>query len=233
MNTTPTTNQTTTPPISRFVAYYRCSTEEQAKGGHSMAWQRDVVQRALKERGYELLHEYEEVTSGHQSAKPGLMEALAKARDLKARLIVAELSRLTRDPREAMAIAQGDVPVIVLSPPITDMTTLLIHVAVAHSEATRISERTRAALAVSPNKHQLFRRSKIYSWELCNLVNSLKAKGLTTGEIHRQLKAGGVKLKNGAELRYRDVEELQYREKKNEARNARHRSRFEPQITSF
>src|SRR5689334_14397074 len=89
------------------VAYYRVSTDQQARSGLGLAAQREAVQRHLYQVGGHLVGEFEEAESGKRSDRPQLAAALAACRAKRATLIIAKLDRLARNARFLLDVVEG------------------------------------------------------------------------------------------------------------------------------
>jgi len=84
----------------RFVSYVRVSTGKQGRSGLGLEAQRETVQQAFNGGDWKLVAEFIEVESGTRKGdnRPELEKALARCRVMGAKLIVANVSRLTRNP---------------------------------------------------------------------------------------------------------------------------------------
>jgi site-specific DNA recombinase len=83
------------------LGYVRVSTDEQARSGAGLAAQRQAVERACSQRGYDLLEIVEETNgvSAKSLEHPGIMRALEELGAGRAdALMVAKLDRLSRVP---------------------------------------------------------------------------------------------------------------------------------------
>jgi len=145
------------------VAYYRVSTARQGSTGYGLEAQEVAVAALLSRQGHELVAAFTETESGRKAQRPMLTAALTEARKRKAILCVAKLDRLARDVeliarlvKEAERNGFGgllfaDFPDI---DPATPEGELFINqmAAFAQFEARRISQRTKAGLAVAKSR---------------------------------------------------------------------------------
>ncbi|WP_300295959.1 recombinase family protein [Ferrovibrio sp.] len=133
--------------MTKFVAYYRVSTDRQGRSGLGLEAQREAVRQYLADRGWPPIAEFTEVESGRKSSRPKLTEALAACRLHKAKLVIAKLDRLTRNVGFLVSLRDSGVDFIACDMPDANKLTINIIAAVAEDEAERISARTKAALA--------------------------------------------------------------------------------------
>lgn len=134
----------------RFVAYYRVSTAKQGVSGLGLEAQRQTVLQSVGDG--ELLEEFTEVESGKLNTRPQLLAALKHARLTKSTLIVAKLDRLSRNAAFLNQLFDADVPIRCADMPFADRFTIGILAQVAQWERERISDRTKAALAVAKSR---------------------------------------------------------------------------------
>jgi len=80
----------------RFIAYYRVSTDQQGRSGLGLDAQKETVRGFLNGGDWTLVDEVIEVESGRLADRPQLARALAQCRIMRATLVVANVSRLTR-----------------------------------------------------------------------------------------------------------------------------------------
>ena len=83
-------------PETRYVAYYRVSTERQGNSGLGLEAQRTAV-RAFVKRPELIAGEFTEVESGKNNDREQLRLAIAAAKEQGARLVIAKLDRLSRN----------------------------------------------------------------------------------------------------------------------------------------
>lgn len=145
------------------IAYYRVSTARQGESGYGMEAQKVAVAGLLQRLGHTLAGELTEVESGRKSSRPQLAAALTEARKRGALLVVAKLDRLARDVELISSLVKeaernGFGGLLFADFPDVDPTTpegeLFIHqmAAFAQFEARRISQRTKAGLAVAKSR---------------------------------------------------------------------------------
>jgi DNA invertase Pin-like site-specific DNA recombinase len=137
----------------RFVAYYRVSTDKQKRSGLGLEAQRETVRGFLNGGQWELVGEFTETESGRSADRPELAKALARCRVMKATLIVANVSRLTRSVAFLSRLLEAGVDVRFCDLPQIEGPTgrfmLQQMAAVAELEAGLIGDRTKKALAAA------------------------------------------------------------------------------------
>src|SRR6185369_9410255 len=138
---------------SKFIAYYRVSTERQGKSGLGLDAQRTAVLDYLNGGGWKLLGEFTEVeTSKGRNAlacRPQLRAALEACRKQKATLLIAKLDRLARNVHFISGLMESGVEFVAVDMPQANRFVVHILAAVAEQEAEAISKRTKAALAAA------------------------------------------------------------------------------------
>ena len=128
-----------------IVAYYRTSTKKQNLGIEA---QKQEVEKWVSRNGATIIGEYTEQESGKKNNRIELTQAIQKAKDSKAVLLVAKLDRLSRNASFLMAIRDAGIDIRACDLPKLDTMSLGILATFAQYERERISERTKAALAV-------------------------------------------------------------------------------------
>src|ERR1700676_3436182 len=81
----------------KFISYLRVSTDKQGRSGLGIEAQRQAVTQYLNGGRWTVAAEYVETESGKRSDRPKLAAALAHAKAIKAKLVFANLDRLTRN----------------------------------------------------------------------------------------------------------------------------------------
>lgn len=135
--------------MSRFVAYYRVSTQRQGESGLGLDAQRMAVTEYLTRTSGRLVTEITEVESGKRNDRPRLTEALSACRIHNAVLVIAKLDRLARNAAFLLSLKDGGVEFVAVDMPNANRLTVGIMALVAEDEAERISARTKAALAAA------------------------------------------------------------------------------------
>jgi DNA invertase Pin-like site-specific DNA recombinase len=203
------------PHSGRWVAYYRVSTDRQGDSGLGLDAQRKLVSDYLNGGNWVLSAEFTEVESGKRSDRPQLAAALVMCRKLKARLIVANLSRLSRNVSFISALMDSGVEFVAADMPHANKMALQVLAVFAEYERDQISERTRRALAqakergvqlggpkrleasalgVAANKANADR----FAANVLPIIREIQASGVTTLRgVARALNARGVQSARG------------------------------------
>lgn len=141
-----------TPETTRFICYYRVSTEEQGESGLGLEAQKETVRNFLGSNGWTILDEYAEVESGAATDRPKLRQALRDCELKDATLIVARMDRLTRSASLFHELKDSDVEILFADMPGASDLSMSVLASVSEYEREQISKRTKAALAASDKK---------------------------------------------------------------------------------
>lgn len=133
----------------RFVAYYRVSTARQGKSGLGLDAQKKAVADYLNGGDWSLVGEFTDVESGKSNDRPGLIDAIDRARLTGATLVIAKLDRLSRNAGFLMNLRDAGVEFVAVDMPKANRLTVGIMALVAEQEREAISARTKAALAAA------------------------------------------------------------------------------------
>ncbi|CAO4172333.1 recombinase family protein [Methylorubrum extorquens] len=155
-----------TAPRRPIVAYVRVSTDRQGKSGLGLGAQRAALAAFADANGYEIAEEFEEIASGKGDdaldVRPQLCKALARAKKLKCRIVVAKLDRLSRDVAFISGLMAQRVPFVVAElGEGVDPFVLHLYAALAEKEREMIAARTKAALAPKVGKGILGNRTNL------------------------------------------------------------------------
>jgi len=134
----------------KYIAYLRVSTREQGRSGLGLEAQKRDINLFIQNHASEgdLLESYIEIVSGSNSSRQELTEAIKRAKELDATLIVSKLDRLSRKVSFIATLMEDKLLKFkVASMPHADKFQLHIYAALAEQERDFISIRTKAALA--------------------------------------------------------------------------------------
>jgi len=190
--------------MTRYVAYFRVSTEKQGKSGLGLAAQRTLIERFLSD-GDEVIAEFVEVQSGKNDERVELWKAIAHAKKQDAKILIAKLDRFSRKVSFIAGIMEQGIGLVVAEMPHATDFQLHIFAALAQEERRLISERTRNALAEAKKRGvELGKNGKALAAkhrqdadrraeELRPVVGPMLEAGLSLTEIARRLNVMGIK----------------------------------------
>lgn len=208
----------------KFVVYYRVSTQRQGESGLGLDAQKDAVAKFLNGGDWEVLAEFTEIETGKGkdalSKRPQLKAALETCRKTGAKLLIAKLDRLARNVHfitglmeEAKGNGRKAVKFVACDMPDANDLTIHLMAAFAEHEAQRISERTKAALAMAkqrgvvlgaagainlkPNIEERIAKADAFANRLRGLIDGFAAQGLTQRQMVGQMNELGVKTARG------------------------------------
>jgi len=198
------------PCASRYVAYYRVSTQQQSLSGLGLEAQRDAVRRFLNGGKWELVGEFTEVESGRRRDRPELEKAMAAAKRRKATLVIAKLDRLARNVYFVSGLLESKVRFVCCDVAEADRMMLQMLAVFGEHEARMISERTRAALAAArargvklgnPRIRELnrdpARKASEFARQMRGTLDAMHAVGLTQRAMVAELNKMGVRTARG------------------------------------
>jgi DNA invertase Pin-like site-specific DNA recombinase len=199
----------------KFVLLLRVSTQKQGADGLGIAAQRRDIRLFLNQHpNATVIEELVEVESGGKELRdrPVLQQAMDLCRSTGATLLVAKLSRLSRDAAFVLTLMKdSSIRFKVAAMPDADNFQLGIYALLNQQEREQISSRTKAALAAAKargvklgtpknleewnrtRKHQ----AKHFADQHSNLIWSLRNKGRTLREICAVLNDAGIKTQRG------------------------------------
>jgi DNA invertase Pin-like site-specific DNA recombinase len=112
------------PSKSKFVSYYRVSTQKQGRSGLGLEAQKSAVEAYLLQHHGVALASFTEVESGKSNVRPQLKAALLRCRQTRATLLVAKLDRLSRNAAFLLNLRESDVKFQALDIPEANTLTL-------------------------------------------------------------------------------------------------------------
>jgi DNA invertase Pin-like site-specific DNA recombinase len=172
---------------STYIAYYRVSTKQQGQSGLGLEAQRTQVRGFIGNQA-QLVREFTEVESGKRDSRPQLTQALAFAKQQKARLVIAKLDRLSRNAGFIFALKDSGVDFVCADMPDANTLTIGIFATLAQHERELIGERTRKALAAKKQQgFQLGTPRNLTPLAQQKGVAAIKAKAATNPNNQRAL----------------------------------------------
>jgi DNA invertase Pin-like site-specific DNA recombinase len=138
--------------MTKYVAYYRVSTNKQGYQGLGMEAQHESVAGFIDSTGGELVEEYTEVKSGKRNDRPQLEKALRKCKLTGFTLLIAKLDRLSRNASFLLSIRDSYIKFVAADMPEANNLTIGLMACLAEYESELISKRTKAALKVAKSR---------------------------------------------------------------------------------
>jgi DNA invertase Pin-like site-specific DNA recombinase len=204
-------------PSTKFVAYFRVSTQRQGASGLGLEAQQEAVRRFTCGDTWEKVGEFQEVETGKGSnalaKRPQLAAALEASRKQGATLVIAKLDRLARNVHFVSGLMESRARFVACDMPEANELTIHIMAAFAEHEAKRISERTRDALAMAkargvvlgragadnlrPNVEQRQQEADDFADRLRPTIEGMKLRGLSQRAMVQELNRVGVPAPKG------------------------------------
>ena len=128
---------------NRFVVYYRVSTRQQGQSGLGLEAQKAAAEAYVKQRGGEIIGEYQEVETGKDCERPEILRAIFHANRSWATLVIAKLDRLARSVWFCSTLLESGIDFICCDCPQASKLTIHVMASIAEHEAELISCRTR------------------------------------------------------------------------------------------
>ena len=130
------------------IGYRRVSTDKQERSGLGLEDQDQRIRAFCVQNGLTLADTFTEIESGKNDERPQLARALAAVRRKRGILVVATLSRLGRKVAFVSNLTDKGTPFACADAPDDEPFILHVKASFAEEEARKISQRTKAALAV-------------------------------------------------------------------------------------
>lgn len=214
--------------MTKYIAYYRVSTQKQGNSGLGLEAQRSDVCRFV-ERGGILIAEYQDIESGKNNNRPKLIMAIEECKKQGATLLIAKLDRLSRNASFILMLRDSKIVFVCCDMPDANSMTIGIMAILAQDERERTSQRTKAALAELKRKGVKLgtpdnlteqarinslqvRQEKAYSDENNRkagaLIVSMRGQGKTFYQITKELNKLGFKTRKGKIFQQNQVQIL-------------------------
>lgn len=134
--------------MKKYIAYYRVSRKEQGISGLGLSAQRTSVTAYAKAQDGIIVEEYTEVETGtNKRERIEIHNAITRAKQEGAVLIIAKLDRLARNVSFVSSLMDAGIEFVAVDMPTANNFTIHIFSALAEQEAKLISSRTKLALA--------------------------------------------------------------------------------------
>lgn len=140
--------------MTKFIAYFRVSTERQGKSGLGLAAQRRKISEFVTSAGT-LIAEFCDVQSGRDDSRVELQRAIQLAKRENAKIVIARLDRFSRRVSFIANILEQGIGLVCAEMPNATDFQLHIFAALAQEERRLISERTKAALAEAKRRGRI------------------------------------------------------------------------------
>ncbi|WP_256807491.1 recombinase family protein [Bradyrhizobium sp. Bra64] len=140
--------------MSKFIAYFRVSTERQGKSGLGLAAQRRKIADFVAGAGT-LIAEFCDIQSGKDDSRTELQKAIQLAKRENAKIVIARLDRFSRRVSFIASILEQGIGLVCAEMPNATDFQLHIFAALAQEERRLISERTKAALAEAKRRGKI------------------------------------------------------------------------------
>ena len=197
--------------MTKFVAYFRVSTERQGQSGLGL----EAQQAAVKQYADSIIHSFTEIESGKHDDRPQLQAAIAMCKRSGAALLIAKIDRLSRQAAFLLTLRDSGVQIIAADMPHAGTLEFGIRAVVAQHEREEIARRTKAALQAAKARGVklgcptpeigsaagiavIQARASAYATRLAPIVADIKRAGCTTlREIAAALQARGISTPRG------------------------------------
>ena len=174
---------------TKFVAYYRVSTDRQGESGAGLDAQREDV---TKFTGGMILKEFKEIESGANDDRPILSTAIEYARKQDATLVIARLDRLARNVRKVFELRDSGVKFVCVDMPDMNTLTIGMFAVVAQYERELIADRTRKGIQAKIKTKTALDPS--FKWgNAHNLTDQGRTKGRRIHGIKARCKGNNIK----------------------------------------
>jgi DNA invertase Pin-like site-specific DNA recombinase len=140
--------------VTKFIAYFRVSTERQGKSGLGLAAQYRKISDFVAGAGT-LIAEFGDVQSGRDDSRAELQKAIQLAKRENAKIVIARLDRFSRRVSFIANILDQGIGLVCAEMPNASDFQLHIFAALAQEERRLISERTKAALAEAKRRGKI------------------------------------------------------------------------------
>jgi DNA invertase Pin-like site-specific DNA recombinase len=198
--------------MTKFIAYYRVSTDKQGQSGLGL----EAQQAAVQHYADSIVHSFTEIESGADNERPQLLAAIAMCRSMGATLLIAKIDRLSRDAGFLLTLRSSGLEILAADMPQVSTLEFGMRAVFSQHEREQISIRTRAALAAAKARgtqlgtkdqaslsvagnQAIAAKADAYAIKVAGIVGEIKTKtgASTLRDIASILSARGVKTRRG------------------------------------
>lgn len=197
--------------MTKYVAYFRVSTERQGQSGLGL----EAQQAAVKQYADSITHSFTEIESGKNDDRPQLAAAIMLCKRTGAALLIAKIDRLSRQAAFLLTLRDSGVQIVAADMPHAGTLEFGIRAVVAQHEREEISRRTKAALQAAKARGvklgcptpeigsaagiaAIQARASAYATRLAPVIADIKRAGChTLRDIAAALQARGVTTPRG------------------------------------
>lgn len=213
---------------SKYVAYFRVSTQKQGLSGLGIEAQQRAVSSFFNNQPGIVIAEFTETETGKGAnaleTRPQLREALATCRKHKATLIIAKLDRLARNVHFVTGLLETGCDFVAADMPHANKVMIQMHAVMSEWERDQISARTKAALAAAKArgvilgstgrtnlKHKLKARkdaANAFAARLSGVLRGFQSTGMTQRQMVVQLNTLGIQTARGGQWSLAQVQRV-------------------------
>jgi DNA invertase Pin-like site-specific DNA recombinase len=198
--------------MTKYIAYYRVSTDKQGQSGLGL----EAQQAAVQHYADSIVHSFTEIESGADNERPQLLAAIAMCRSMGATLLIAKIDRLSRDAGFLLTLRSSGLEILAADMPQVSTLEFGMRAVFSQHEREQISIRTRAALAAAKARgtqlgtkdqaslsvagnQAIAAKADAYAIKVAGIVGEIKTKtgASTLRDIASILSARGVKTRRG------------------------------------
>src|SRR6266566_8947648 len=164
-------------PTMKLIGYVRVSTARQGESGLGLEAQLSALNQYAASSNGSIIQIYREVESGTDSDRPEIAKAIAHAKRIRGRLVIAKLDRLARKTHFVTGLQESGVDFVACDSPNDDRMMTQVKAVFAEEEARKISQRTTAALMAAKARGTLLGSARPGHWngrEAARLRGALK-----------------------------------------------------------
>jgi len=153
--------------MSKYVAYFRVSTERQGQSGLGL----EAQHTAVKAYADGIIHSFTEIESGKHDDRPQLAAAIAMCKATGAALLIAKIDRLSRQAAFLLTLRDSGVQIVAADMPHAGTLEFGIRAVVAQHEREEISRRSSIAAALTARGVQTARGGRTWgAAQVSNLI---------------------------------------------------------------